>query len=226
MIDGIRFKVCGLTSLVDAECADQTGADYLGFILYPKSPRYLTLAHYRAMSARLPAGRRRVAVMVEPSAEELTEALAADFDRFQLHFRTDAPELAARLEEWSRRVEPGRLWLAPKLPPGSDVPAAWLPHASTFLLDTFHPDSFGGSGQVGDWAKFARHRRAHPDHRWVLAGGLTPENVADAVQASGARWVDVNSGVEAAPGIKDRAKIEAFARALASGRAKRGLFEA
>ena len=80
MINGIRLKVCGLTSLVDAELADRAGADYLGFVLHAKSPRHVTLARFRAMAARLP-DRRKVAVMVEPSAAELAAALDRRGDR-------------------------------------------------------------------------------------------------------------------------------------------------
>ena len=109
-----------------------------------------------------------------------------------------------------------RLWLAPKLPPGEDVPVEWLPLAATFLMDTFHAGGFGGSGKTGDWAKFARHQQANPQHTWILAGGLNPENIADAVARSGAHFVDVNSGVESSPGVKDHAKLRRLAEVLAS----------
>ncbi|MBM3872802.1 MAG: phosphoribosylanthranilate isomerase [Verrucomicrobia bacterium] len=212
MIAGIRLKVCGLTSLVDAEAADAVGADYLGFILYPQSPRHITLAQFVAMAARLPPGRRPVAVMVEPSAEELAPVAAAGFVAVQIHFREETP--LAHLEAWSERVGSDRLWLAPKLPPGREPQPAWLPLARTFVVDTFHAAGFGGSGQTGDWAAFPRLRVAHPDHHWILAGGLKPENIATAVRQTGARWVDVNSGVESAPGVKDAARLRAFGAAL------------
>jgi phosphoribosylanthranilate isomerase len=207
MIDGIRIKVCGLTSLVDAEFADQVGADYLGFILYPQSPRFISLKKYEAMNSRLPP-RKRVAVMVEPTAEELAQTVAADFDYFQIHFRHDLP--TAAVQGWSEVVDKNRLWLAPKLPPMVDVPAVLLPLARFFLLDTFQADGFGGSGQTGDWAKFARHQKAQPDKSWILSGGLNPRNIGDALKQSGAKFVDVNSGVEASPGIKDTEKLKQF----------------
>lgn len=212
MIDGIRFKVCGLTSLVDAEFADRAGADYLGFILYPKSPRHVTLAQYRAMFERLPTGRRTVAVMVEPTDPELAAAQESGFDAYQIHFRHDHP--LERIQLWSRLLSSKKLWLAPKLPPDRDVDPEWLPLAGTFLLDTFHASGFGGSGLTGDWGKFQRHQTNFAQTKWVLAGGLSPENVGEALRASGARCLDVNSGVELAPGIKDHAKIRAFAVAI------------
>ncbi|MFI5356862.1 MAG: phosphoribosylanthranilate isomerase [Opitutales bacterium] len=216
MIAGIRLKVCGLTSLVDADAADAGGADYLGFNLYAKSPRYLPLDQFRLMRGRLP-DRRKVAVAVEPTPAELAAMVAAGFDFFQIHFRADIP--SAMLAAWSAAVGRERLWLAPKLPPADDVPAAWLALADHIMLDTFHADQFGGTGRTSDWAKFVRHREKWPKHRWILAGGLTPENIAAAVAATGARFVDVNSGVESAPGVKDRAKLTRLVAELRRSRA-------
>ena len=207
MIDGIRLKVCGLTSHVDAEFADRCGVDYLGFIFYPKSRRYISLATFRAMATRLPE-RRKVAVLVEPTLHELAATADAGFDFFQIHFRHDLP--VDEVAGWSEKVGAERLWLAPKLPPEIDVSAELLPLAKFVMLDTFHAAGFGGSGQTGDWAKFSRHQHLHPATTWILAGGLTPENIGTAIRRSGARFVDVNSGVESAPGVKDQNKLKAF----------------
>lgn len=215
MIDGIRLKVCGLTSLVDAEFVDRCGADYLGFNLFPQSPRYVSLQQYAGMAPLLPE-RKRVSISVEPTVAELAAMDAAGFDYFQIHFRAHLP--LETLTAWSAAVGRDRLWLAPKLPPEADVSVEWLPLADYFLLDAFHPDKFGGSGQKGDWAKFTRHREAHPHHRWVLAGGLNPDNITAAVRATGARFVDANSGVESAPGIKDEAKLRRFVLGLHQAR--------
>lgn len=211
MIDGVRLKVCGLTSLVDAEFADGCGADYLGFIFYPKSPRHISLAQFRAMEPRLPL-RRKVAVTVEPSFAELTALRDAGFDYFQIHYRPEiVPE---RLAEWSELVGAKRLWLAPKLPPAEDVSTGALIAARFILLDTFHAEGFGGSGKTGDWTKFARHQAEHPKHFWILAGGLNPENIGEALLKTGTKFVDVNSGVERSPGVKDETKLKAFVVAL------------
>lgn len=211
MINGVRLKVCGITSLVDADAADAVGADCLGFIFHAKSPRNVALAQYAAMNDRLPP-RKRVAVCVEPSAAELTALDKLGFDYFQIHFGTETP--LAAITTWSQLAGRSRLWLAPKLPPGQDVKPEWLPFADTFLLDTFHADKFGGTGETGDWPKFKRHREANPGKTWILSGGLTPENIAAAVTATGAKFVDVNSGVEQAPGIKSPAKLQALVLAL------------
>lgn len=211
MIDDLGFKVCGLTSLDDALFADRCGADFLGFNLYPKSPRYFSLAQFAALAPRV-SPQKRMAVMVEPTAPELAAARAAGFDFFQIHFRHDfAPESIA---VWSAAIGAENLWLAPKLPPGVDVAPALLPYAQSFLLDTFQANVFGGTGRTGDWPKFARHRQKYPDKTWVLSGGLNPENIGEALRQTGARFVDVNSGVESAPGVKDHGKLERFVAQL------------
>jgi phosphoribosylanthranilate isomerase len=211
MIHSTKLKVCGITSLVDAEAADALGADYLGFIFYPKSPRHSPLAQYEAMKDRLPA-RKKVAVSVEPTAEDLRAIAGMGFDFFQVHGNPDA--LLEGLPVWMQVIERRKLWLAPRLRPGTDVPDALLARADTFVLDTFHPDKPGGTGKTGDWEMFRRHREKHPEKQWILAGGLNPENIGKAVAATGATFVDVNSGVEQSPGVKSPAKLKAFALAL------------
>ncbi len=203
----VQVKVCGLTAPGDAELSAGLGAGYLGFVLHPKSPRRVTLAQFRAMAGGLPR-LPRVAVCVEPAAGELSAMRDAGFALFQVHFRHDVP--AESVRAWSAEVGPGALWLAPKLPPGVDVPAGLLGLAGTFLLDKVDPTLFGGTGRTGDWPKYRRHREAHPGKTWILSGGLNPANVAGALAGTGARFVDVNSGVESAPGAKDQAKLAAF----------------
>lgn len=216
MTDGIRLKICGLTTQADAEFAAQAGADFLGFILIPESPRYLPLENFRAFGAHLPAG-RKVAVALEPTMTQLAELSAAGFDFFQIHFRHDAP--VTTVASWAEAVGSDRLWLSPKLPPGVSVPAAVLPFAKTFHFDSYHVRKFGGTGETGDWNKFSRHRRAHPKKTWILSGGLNPANIGDAIRQSGARFVDVNSGVESAPGVKDPAKLQRLVERLHEHRA-------
>jgi len=194
MIGKTTVKVCGLTSAADAKAAADIGADYLGFIFYPKSPRYVSPEKYRTLAPELPA------------------ALQAGFDRIQIHFNPSVPLVLLR--EWSELVGAERLWLVPKLPPGTEVSPLLLPLADTFLLDTYHAEKFGGTGQTGDWASFRHQQGAQPDKTWILSGGLTPENVAAALAATGAKFIDVNSGVESAPGVKDHAKLAALAAAL------------
>jgi phosphoribosylanthranilate isomerase len=211
MIEGMQIKICGLTSLADAEFAAPSGAGFLGFVLHPKSPRHVSLARFREMAARLPKV-PRVAVTVEPAAGSLSSMKDAGFDFFQVHFRHDIP--AGGVAAWSDEVGAENLWLAPKLPPGVDLPGSLSGLSRTVLLDTFDPKLFGGTGRTGDWPKFRRHREAHPEKTWILSGGLNPENITDAIAGTGARFVDVNSGVESAPGVKDHARLSAFMTAV------------
>ena len=212
MINGIRVKVCGITSLVDAEAAATCGADYLGFILYPKSPRYVSLEAFQAMRPALPAAVKKVGVLVEPTLAELAQARDAGFDYIQLHFpnATTFPDAVA----WLDVVPPAQLWLAPRIPPGDSLDLMFVALADTLLFDTYHPDQIGGTGEMGDWKAFAKLQTKNKDNAWVLAGGLTPENIVAAIRDSRAHIVDVNSGVEASPGVKDHARLRAFFAAL------------
>jgi phosphoribosylanthranilate isomerase len=211
MIEGIQVKICGLTSPGDAESAAAFGADYLGFVLHSKSPRCVSLGQFKAMAGGLPK-LPRVAVAVEPAPGSLSAMRDAGFDLFQIHFRHDVP--VAAIQAWSREAGMDSLWLAPKLPPGVDVPEAWLAVAPCILLDTYDPTLFGGTGRPGDWPKFRRHSEAHPEKTWILSGGLDPGNVGAALAGTGARFVDVSSGVESSPGVKDIAKMRAFFSAV------------
>jgi phosphoribosylanthranilate isomerase len=212
MIGPTQLKICGLRRVEDARLATELGADFLGFILYAKSPRYLAPEDYARRASEFPAGPVRVAVMVEPTPAELARARELGFGRFQIHARLDTPPESVRA--WSNAVGTSALWLAPKLPPDAAFPVEWLAFAETFLVDTFHAEGFGGSGKTGDWSGFARLTQAFPEKTWVLAGGLSPENIKAARTQSGASFVDVNSGIEDAPGVKSPAKLRALAAAL------------
>lgn len=213
MIAGIRIKICGLTSLVDAGLADQIGADYLGFILHERSPRWVRSDHYAAMRSQLPE-RAHVAVMVAPNQDELKAVADVGFSHFQLHF--EPTTAASVLAGWAGVVGAERLWLAPRLRPGTTLDPAWLEVGSTLLIDTYHAGGYGGSGLTGDWGQFKQWREQHTKHTWVLSGGLKADNIGAALAATGARVIDVGSGVEAAAGIKDARKLDALAAALRS----------
>jgi phosphoribosylanthranilate isomerase len=211
MISGIQLKICGITHLVDAEAADRIGTDYLGFNLYPKSPRFIPLATFEGMKPRLPQI-KKVAVMVRPTTEELTAVRDVGFDFFQLHF--DPVMDQELVESWGSVVGRDRSWLAPRLPPDHSFPEWLFPMAETFLIDTFRKDSFGGTGKTGDWDRFRDLQSSHLDKKWVVAGGLGPDNITEALAQTEAKVVDVNSGVELTPGVKDPEKLEVLADAI------------
>lgn len=199
-----KIKVCGLTREEDVEIVRSLGADYFGIILYHKSPRGVLIERAVELSTMVPAG-KCVAVDVETSIDDLRRYRDAGFDFFQIHFGLDFDQ--AILAEYSKLVGKERLWLAPRLASEDAFPEAILQFADTVLIDTFVRDQFGGTGKVGDWARFNTLKQSYPETNWVLAGGLSPANVLEARASTGADHLDLNSGVESAPGLKDEAKL-------------------
>ncbi|MEY3773000.1 MAG: hypothetical protein RL067_1014 [Verrucomicrobiota bacterium] len=203
MIGGITIKVCGITRAADAAMLRAYGADFLGVNVWPGSPRCVRAAARPALLREIPAD-ARVAVTVNPTPAECRALLTEGFAIVQAHFdpllkECDPAALA-------REVGPTRLWLAPKLANGAAFPAELLSLSTTFVHDAHAKGAFGGTGKTGDWDRFKGLVSAHPGHAWVLAGGLGPTNVASAIQA-GATFLDLNSGVESAPGLKSAEKM-------------------
>ena len=203
-----KIKVCGLTREEDVKLTLSLGADYLGFILYPQSPRAVSLDRAVELAAAVPVG-QRVAVDVATSLDDLNRYREAGFDYFQIHFGADFDH--SNLAEYSKIVGKEKLWLAPRLASEDTFTEDILDYANTILIDTFVNDQFGGTGKVGDWTRFNALKERYPQTNWVLAGGLSPSNLLDALASATADHLDINSGVEIAPGIKDGAKLrEAF----------------
>jgi phosphoribosylanthranilate isomerase len=201
-----RIKICGLTRPEDARLARELGADYFGVVLYAASLRHVPVESLAALLAAIPSG-QRVAVNVAPAPGQLKKLQGHGFDFFQVHY--DPSEVAETvLHGWKDEVGAERLWLAPRLPPGQVFPASALQAASTLVLDTYQKGTYGGSGRTGDWSHFRALSEAHARHHWVLSGGLRPENIRTALRSSGAKTMDVNSGVESAPGIKDAVLLD------------------
>jgi phosphoribosylanthranilate isomerase len=199
-------KICGLTRAEDARLARELGADFFGVVFYAKSPRCVDGKILEALVAAMPKG-KRVAVEVAPEPGALKKRRAQGFDLFQVHY--DPQNVSDTiLKGWAAEVGRSNLWLAPRLPPGEALPASALKAAQTLLLDTYLKGTYGGSGRTGDWAHFKKLAKAHPKHHWVLSGGLRPENIRAALQATGAKIIDVNSGIESAPGIKDAVRLD------------------
>jgi phosphoribosylanthranilate isomerase len=218
----VRVKICGLTTLDDALLACQAGADFLGFILYPASPRAVTAEQVAAIVTQLRRLVRPpllVGVFVNQPVAVVADTLArCGLDLAQLHgdeppfFVGDpASPLFGRSYKALRptslaEAEADAEWF---LPPS---PVAGYP---SLLLDAYHPRLRGGSGTTADWTIAARLAAATPG--LMLAGGLSPDNVAEAVRQVRPFAVDVASGVEAAPGQKDTALVRDFIRAAKGG---------
>lgn len=211
MDQDIDIKVCGMTREEDVELALSLGANFLGFIVYPQSPRGITLDRAVELAASVPEG-KRVIVDVETAPDDLLRYRDAGFDRFQIHAALPIDE--QRLARWSEIVWRDRLWLAPRVAPTDVFPESVLAYTDTVLLDTYSKDQVGGTGHTGDFERFANLKLQFEDTQWMLAGGLTPSNVLDAVARSTATRVDVNSGVESAPGIKNPEKLRELFRVL------------
>lgn len=211
----VSVKICGLTRAEDITCAQQSGADFYGIILFARSPRYVAPALAGELCQHIDKG-KRVFVDVNTPTDQLADYAALGFDKFQIH--CEAGIDLATVAAWSGIVGRENLWLAPRIAPGESFPQDLLHFADTVLIDTFRKDGgHGGSGQTGDWHRFREWSTLYQHKQFILAGGLNPENLSAAIAASGTSFVDLNSGLEAAPGIKDHAKVRA-ALAVAKGR--------
>lgn len=201
------IKICGLTTPETLDAAIKARAEYVGFNFYPPSPRYLSPRDAAALSARAEGRTQRVGLFVDASDETIAEFLAAArLDAIQLH-GAETPERAAQVK--ARFGLP--VWKALSIASEADVARAnaYADAADLVLFDAKTPKGTlpGGMGLAFDWTLVANWKGPLA---WGLAGGLTPENVAEAIGLTGAPLVDTSSGVETAPGVKDGARIAAF----------------
>ena len=207
----IRTKFCGLSRPEDVTAAAAAGAAYVGFVFFPKSPRNVSIEQAAALAITVPVGIAKVALVVNANDAELDAIVeAVPLDMLQLH----GSESVERVREV--RVRYGLpVMKAVGVADADDLPAldAYAMAADQLLIDAKPPknaDLPGGNGLSFDWRLIAGKSWPVP---WMLAGGLTPDNVAEAVAMTGARQLDVSSGVEASAGVKDSALMTAFAEA-------------
>lgn len=206
-----RVKICGLRQPQDLAAVVASGAAYAGFVFFDRSPRHLTVAQARSLAELAPVGLAKVALTVDADDAFLDAMLAqVPVDILQLHGK-ESPERVAAIR--SRHGLP--VMKAVGVATAADLPA--LDHyaavADMLLVDAKPPQGSalpGGNGLNFDWQLIAGRRWTRP---WMLAGGLTAENVAQAIRLTGARQVDVSSGVESAPGVKDPRRIAEFVSA-------------
>jgi phosphoribosylanthranilate isomerase len=201
----VKIKICGITNLEDARLAADLGAHALGFIFYPKSPRAVRPDAAREIIRNLPPLVMTVGVFVDEEVATVRETAArAGLDWVQLHGQ-ESPEycrsIGCRVIKGFRIKDPGSL---NPLPGYRDAVQA-------FLLDTYKAGTAGGTGETFDWTLARQAKEWGPI---ILAGGLNPENVAQAITIAQPEAVDVASGVEAAPGKKDPEKLRAFFEAI------------
>ncbi len=199
-------KICGICSRKDLEQICALGPDAVGFILWPKSRRYVRPQQLAQWLPSIPEGIKKVGVFVEPAADEVeTVARECQLDVVQIHqtsndWKIDRP-LFQGLE----------IWLSPKMEQGVSpaVLQAVQPEPAVLLADAFDPQTIGGTGSLGNW-EAAVQMRETLGKPLMLAGGLNPDNVAGAIQTVRPWGVDVSSGVEKEPGVKNIRKVKKF----------------
>ncbi len=196
-----RVKICGLTSVEDARLVVEAGASAVGMIFWPDSPRGVSVAQAREIARVIPPFVQRVGVFVNATPDEAQEvASAVGLDALQLHGDEEPDAWAA--VRWP---------LVKALTLSTYAGSGWLTRARAILLDAHDPVRRGGTGQRIDWAA-ARHLAG--DRPFVLAGGITPDNVEAAIAQAAPSAIDVASGVESAPGRKDPARVAALFAAV------------
>jgi phosphoribosylanthranilate isomerase len=202
----VKVKICGINDPNSFDTAVEAGADWIGFVFFPPSPRYVTPARAAALSARHPSGPLRVGLFVDPTQDAVAAATdALNLDILQLYRKMDRPALRARFGL--------PIWRAFGITTAADLPIGAI-DADGLLIEAKAPPAAvlpGGNAQSFDWSLL---RGWHAPAPWILAGGLTPGNVASAVRSTGATSVDVSSGVERERGKKDAALIRAFIAAV------------
>jgi len=208
MMRGLRVKICGVRTVDDVLAVAAAGAAYAGLNFYPKSPRYVTPDQARRLALAAPEGLCKVALTVDADDAALDAIVdAVPLDMLQLHGHETPDRVAAVRARYGLPVMKA-LGVADE----GDL-AALMDYslvADQLLIDAKPPKGAvlpGGNGLVFDWRLLVGRRWLRP---WMLAGGLTAANVAEAVRLTGARQVDLSSGVESAPGVKDHARIAAF----------------
>jgi phosphoribosylanthranilate isomerase len=196
----IKVKICGITNIDDAVAAVDFGADALGFVFFKKSPRYISHVDAAAIINKLPSFTTTIGVFVNEKPEQVEKIIdLTHIDAVQLH-GNEPPEMC----DISRRVIKA---IRVKSLESLDPLINYKDKVSAFMLDTFTPDILGGTGQIFNWdiAVYAKQFG-----RIILAGGLTPDNVAAAIRRVRPYGVDVSSGVESKKGKKDHKKMKSF----------------
>lgn len=200
----LRVKICGITDPAQGRAIAQLGADWLGFICVPRSPRYVTPNQIAAIAQHLPAETQRIGVFVDtPLTDILTIVQQANLTGIQLH-GTESPDLCDQLREACPSLTLIKAFRL-KHPDHLGQTHAFVDHVDALLLDAYHPTQHGGTGLTLDWTAL---QRFDPPVPWFLAGGLRPDNVLQAIALAQPDGIDLSSGVETAPGQKDLQKVQ------------------
>ncbi|WP_394154332.1 phosphoribosylanthranilate isomerase [Loktanella salsilacus] len=209
-----RIKICGLRTAQDVAAAVACGADDIGLVFFEKSPRHLTLDAAAELALTVPLGVRKVALTVDPADDALDALLArVPVDLLQLHGH-ESPDRVANIR--ARTGVPVMKAVGIADAEDLDTLDAYMAVCEEILVDAKPPKTAalpGGNGLTFDWRLLQGRRWSVP---WMLAGGLRPSNVAEAIRLTGAPQVDVSSGVESSPGVKDADMVRDFCAAVRS----------
>ncbi|WP_180024529.1 phosphoribosylanthranilate isomerase [Acinetobacter sp. YH1901134] len=210
-----RAKICGITRIQDIQSVVQAGVDAIGFVFFAPSPRSVTAVQAAELIQHVPPYVQTVGLFVDASAADIQNILKiSPVDILQFH-GDESPEQCQTIAQTVGRRWYKAIQVKPDLDVISEIQAFQEAGASAVLLDAWHPELKGGTGHSFDWAKFPKL-----DIPLILAGGLKPDNIEDAIRTTGAYAVDVSGGVESAKGIKDQQLIERFMQGVHRGSAK------
>jgi phosphoribosylanthranilate isomerase len=209
-----RAKICGITRIEDIHSAVNAGVDAIGFVFYAPSPRSVTLEQAKELAKHVPAYVQIVGLFVNATADEITQVLEeVPLDILQFH-GDETSEQCQQIAAQTKRRWYKAIQVKPELDVIKTIKSYQQAGASAVLLDAWHPELKGGTGHQFDWSQFPKL-----DIPLILAGGLKPENIEDAIKTTRAYAVDVSGGVESAKGIKDQQLIEHFMQGVQRGSA-------
>ncbi|MBU7583058.1 MAG: phosphoribosylanthranilate isomerase [Nostoc sp. TH1S01] len=199
----MRVKICGITQPQQATAIASLGATALGFICVPTSPRYVTATQIRAVITQLPDNIDKIGVFANANIEEISQIVDdSGLTGVQLH-GDESLEFCHKVRQKIPHVEILKAWRI-RSADHLEQAAIYAQHVDTLLLDAYHPQQLGGTGQTLDWAMLEKF---HPGSPWFLAGGLTPANILEALSQVSPDGIDLSSGVEIQPGDKDLNKV-------------------
>ncbi|MBE9125392.1 MULTISPECIES: phosphoribosylanthranilate isomerase [unclassified Coleofasciculus] len=199
----MRVKICGITTPEQGRAIAELGATALGFVCVPASPRYVSPSQILAVIEQLQKSVDRVGVFANTPVEEICKiVIEGSLNAVQLH-GAEPIEFCRHLRQVLPEVEIIKA-LRVKTPDCLKLAQTYTPWVDTLLLDAYHPNSLGGTGKTINWETLEQF---HPNRPWFLAGGLTPDNVLDALKAVQPSGIDLSSGVERSPGDKDLDKV-------------------
>lgn len=199
----MRVKICGITQPQQSMAIASLGATALGFICVPSSPRYVTREKIQAAVVELPDHIHKIGVFANSSISEISNTvITSGLTGVQLH-GDESPEFCYQLRQSLPQTEIIKAWRVRSLEHLQST-ANYIDYVDTFLLDAYHPQHLGGTGQTLDWQML---KEFNPSCPWFLAGGLSPDNILDALNQLHPHGIDLSSGVELSPGDKDLNKV-------------------